>query len=256
MPRFQTVNMYKTKNRTAKLSSSSKSNSAVGARSDSEQNGFSSLNGTARFSNAMARAGYRGTDSYNTLSYLAGLYGSSAFGSLSGANGDPAYSSLAGLNGDPALGSLTGTNGDPALGSLAGANGYPVLGSLAGLNGLSALTSLAGLSRLSSLGSLAGLSSLSSLSSLAALNGLPALSSLSSAIPALKSLGYTKQAEQYQKYIDFLQNDAKNLTASNTAGCNAANGRNNLELCACAVRERFLTNLARKSPNEDVSEQL
>lgn len=220
LPRFQTVNMYKTKNRTAKLSSSSKSNSAVGARSDSEQNGFSSLNGTARFSNAMARAGYRGTDSYNTLSYLAGLYGSSAFGSLSGANGDPAYSSLAGLN------------------------GYPALGSLAGLNGLSALTSLA------------GLSSLSSLSSLAALNGLPALSSLSSAIPALKSLGYTKQAEQYQKYIDFLQNDAKNLTASNTAGCNAANGRNNLELCACAVRERFLTNLARKSPNEDVSEQL
>lgn len=212
--------MYKTKNRTAKLSSSSKSNSAVGARSDSEQNGFSSLNGTARFSNAMARAGYRGTDSYNTLSYLAGLYGSSAFGSLSGANGDPAYSSLAGLN------------------------GYPALGSLAGLNGLSALTSLA------------GLSSLSSLSSLAALNGLPALSSLSSAIPALKSLGYTKQAEQYQKYIDFLQNDAKNLTASNTAGCNAANDRNNLELCACAVRERFLTNLARKSPNEDVSEQL
>nr|WP_305136383.1 hypothetical protein [uncultured Schaedlerella sp.] len=220
LPRFQTVNMYKTKNRTAKLSSSSKSNSAVGARSDSEQNGFSSLNGTARFSNAMARAGYRGTDSYNTLSYLAGLYGSSAFGSLSGANGDPAYSSLAGLN------------------------GYPALGSLAGLNGLSALTSLA------------GLSSLSSLSSLAALNGLPALSSLSSAIPALKSLGYTKQAEQYQKYIDFLQNDAKNLTASNTAGCNAANDRNNLELCACAVRERFLTNLARKSPNEDVSEQL
>lgn len=220
LPRFQTVNMYKTKNRTAKLSSSGKSNSAVGARSDSEQNGFSSLNGTARFSNAMARAGYRGTDSYNTLSYLAGLYGSSAFGSLSGANGDPAYSSLAGLN------------------------GYPALGSLAGLNGLSALTSLA------------GLSSLSSLSSLAALNGLPALSSLSSAIPALKSLGYTKQAEQYQKYIDFLQNDAKNLTASNTAGCNAANDRNNLELCACAVREQFLTNLARKSPNEDVSEQL
>lgn len=200
--------MYKTKNRTAKLSSSGKSNSAVGARSDSEQNGFSSLNGTARFSNAMARAGYSGTGSYNTLSYLAGLYGSSAFGSLSGANGDPAYSSLAGLN------------------------------------GLSALTSLA------------GLSSLSSLYSLAALNGLPALSSLSSAIPALKSLGYTKQAEQYQKYIDFLQNDAKNLTASNTAGCNAANDRNNLELCACAVRERFLTNLARKSPNEDVSEQL
>lgn len=220
LPRFQTVNMYKTKNRTAKLSSSSKSNSAVGARSDSEQNGFSSLNGTARFSNAMARAGYRGTDSYNTLSYLAGLYGSSAFGSLSGANGDPAYSSLAGLN------------------------GYPALGSLAGLNGLSALTSLA------------GLSSLSSLSSLAALNGLPALSSLSSAIPVLRSLGYTKQAEQYQEYIDFLLNDAKNLTASNTAGCNAANGRNNLELCACAVRERFLTNLARKSPNEDVSEQL
>ena len=232
MPRFQTVNMYKTKNRTAKLSSSGKSNSAVGARCDSEQNGFSSLNGTARFSNAMARAGYRGTGSYNTLSYLAGLYGSSAFGSLSGANGDPAYSSLA------------------------GANGYPVLGSLAGLNGLSALTSLAGLSSLSSLGSLAGLSSLSSLYSLAALNGLPALTSLSSAIPALKSLGYTKQAEQYQKYIDFLQNDAKNLTASNTAGCNAANDRNNLELCACAVRERFLTNLARKSPNEDVSEQL
>lgn len=220
LPRFQTVNMYKTKNRTAKLSSSGKSNSAVGARSDSEQNGFSSLNGTARFSNAMARAGYSGTGSYNTLSYLAGLYGSSAFGSLSGANGDPAYSSLA------------------------GANGYPVLGSLAGLNGLSALTSLA------------GLSSLSSLYSLAALNGLPALTSLSSAIPALKSLGYTKQAEQYQKYIDFLQNDAKNLTASNTAGCNAANDRNNLELCACAVRERFLTNLARKSPNEDVSEQL
>ncbi len=220
LPRFQTVNMYKTKNRTAKLSSSGKSNSAVGARSDSEQNGFSSLNGTARFSNAMARAGYRGTGSYNTLSYLAGLYGSSAFGSLSGANGDPAYSSLAGLN------------------------GYPALGSLAGLNGLSALTSLA------------GLSSLSSLYSLAALNGLPALSSLSSAIPVLRSLGYTKQAEQYQEYIDFLLNDAKNLTASNTAGCNAANDRNNLELCACAVRERFLTNLARKSPNEDVSEQL
>ncbi|RRK34548.1 hypothetical protein EBB54_26810 [Schaedlerella arabinosiphila] len=220
LPRFQTVNMYKTKNRTAKLSSSGKSNSAVGARSDSEQNGFSSLNGTARFSNAMARAGYRGTGSYNTLSYLAGLYGSSAFGSLSGANGDPAYSSLAGLN------------------------GYPALGSLAGLNGLSALTSLA------------GLSSLSSLSSLAALNGLPALSSLSSAIPVLRSLGYTKQAEQYQEYIDFLLNDEKNLTASNTAGCNAANGRNNLELCACAVRERFLTNLACKSPNEDVSEQL
>ena len=170
LPRFQTVNMYKTKNRTAKLSSSGKSNSAVGARSDSEQNGFSSLNGTARFSNAMARAGYRGTGSYNTLSYLAGLYGSSAFGSLSGANGDPAYSSLAGLN------------------------------------GLSALTSLA------------GLSSLSSLYSLAALNGLPALSSLSSAIPVLRSLGYTKQAEQYQEYIDFLLNDAKNLTASNTAG--------------------------------------
>lgn len=196
LPRFQTVNMYKTKNRTAKLSSSGKSNSAVGARSDSEQNGFSSLNGTARFSNAMAQAGYRGTGSYNTLSYLAGLYGSSAFGSLSG------------------------------------------------------------LSNLSSLGSLAGLSSLSSLSSLAALNGLPALSSLSSAIPVLRSLGYTKQAEQYQEYIDFLLNDAKNLTASNTAGCNAANDRNNLELCACAVRERFLTNLARKSPNEDVSEQL
>lgn len=208
LPRFQTVNMYKTKNRTAKLSSSGKSNSAVGARSDSEQNGFSSLNGTARFSNAMARAGYSGTGSYNTLSYLAGLYGSSAFGSLSGANGDPAYSSLAGLN------------------------------------GLSALTSLA------------GLSSLSSLYSLAALNGLPALSSLSSAIPVLRSLGYTKQAEQYQEYIDFLLNDAKNLTASNTAGCNAANDRNNLELCACAVRERFLTNLARKSPNEDVSGQL
>lgn len=200
--------MYKTKNRTAKLSSSGKSNSAVGARSDSEQNGFSSLNGTARFSNAMARAGYSGTGSYNTLSYLAGLYGSSAFGSLSGANGDPAYSSLAGLN------------------------------------GLSALTSLA------------GLSSLSSLYSLAALNGLPALSSLSSAIPVLRSLGYTKQAEQYQEYIDFLLNDAKNLTASNTAGPNAANDRNNLELCACAVRERFLTNLACKSPNEDVSEQL
>ena len=196
LPRFQTVNMYKTKNRTAKLSSSGKSNSAVGARSDSEQNGFSSLNGTARFSNAMAQAGYRGTGSYNTLSYLAGLYGSSAFGSLSG------------------------------------------------------------LSNLSSLGSLAGLSSLSSLSSLAALNGLPALSSLSSAIPVLRSLGYTKQAEQYQEYIDFLLNDAKNLTASNTAGCNAANDRNNLELCACAVRERFLTNLACKSPNEDVSEQL
>ncbi len=208
LPRFQTVNMYKTKNRTAKLSSSGKSNSAVGARSDSEQNGFSSLNGTARFSNAMARAGYSGTGSYNTLSYLAGLYGSSAFGSLSGANGDPAYSSLAGLN------------------------------------GLSALTSLA------------GLSSLSSLYSLAALNGLPALSSLSSAIPVLRSLGYTKQAEQYQEYIDFLLNDAKNLTASNTAGPNAANDRNNLELCACAVRERFLTNLACKSPNEDVSEQL
>ena len=208
LPRFQTVNMYKTKNRTAKLSSSGKSNSAVGARSDSEQNGFSSLNGTARFSNAMARAGYSGTGSYNTLSYLAGLYGSSAFGSLSGANGDPAYSSLAGLN------------------------------------GLSALTSLA------------GLSSLSSLYSLAALNGLPALSSLSSAIPVLRSLGYTKQAEQYQEYIDFLLNDAKNLTASNTAGPNAANDRNNLELCACAVRERFLTNLARKSPNEDVSGQL
>ena len=196
LPRFQTVNMYKTKNRTANLSSSGKSNSAVGARSDSEQNGFSSLNGTARFSNAMAQAGYRGTGSYNTLSYLAGLYGSSAFGSLSG------------------------------------------------------------LSNLSSLGSLAGLSSLSSLSSLAALNGLPALSSLSSAIPVLRSLGYTKQAEQYQEYIDFLLNDAKNLTASNTAGCNAANDRNNLELCACAVRERFLTNLACKSPNEDVSEQL
>ena len=208
LPRFQTVNMYKTKNRTAKLRSSGKSNSAVGARSDSEQNGFSSLNGTARFSNAMARAGYSGTGSYNTLSYLAGLYGSSAFGSLSGANGDPAYSSLAGLN------------------------------------GLSALTSLA------------GLSSLSSLYSLAALNGLPALSSLSSAIPVLRSLGYTKQAEQYQEYIDFLLNDAKNLTASNTAGPNAANDRNNLELCACAVRERFLTNLARKSPNEEVSEQL
>ena len=208
LPRFQTVNMYKTKNRTAKLSSSGKSNSAVGARSDSEQNGFSSLNVTARFSNAMARAGYSGTGSYNTLSYLAGLYGSSAFGSLSGANGDPAYSSLAGLN------------------------------------GLSALTSLA------------GLSSLSSLYSLAALNGLPALSSLSSAIPVLRSLGYTKQAEQYQEYIDFLLNDAKNLTASNTAGPNAANDRNNLELCACAVRERFLTNLACKSPNEDVSEQL
>ena len=156
----------------------------------------------------MARAGYSGTGSYNTLSYLAGLYGSSAFGSLSGANGDPAYSSLAGLN------------------------------------GLSALTSLA------------GLSSLSSLYSLAALNGLPALSSLSSAIPVLRSLGYTKQAEQYQEYIDFLLNDAKNLTASNTAGPNAANDRNNLELCACAVRERFLTNLARKSPNEEVSEQL
>lgn len=198
--------MYKTKNRTAKLSNSGKSNSAVGA--SSELNGFSSLNGTARFSNAMARAGYSGTGSYNTLSYLAGLYGSSAFGSL------------------------------------------------AGLNGLSALTSLAGLSSLSSLGSLAGLSSLSSLSSLAALNGLPALTSLSSAIPALKSLGYTKQAEQYQEYIDFLLNDAKNLTASNTAVCNAANDRSNLELCACAVRERFLTNLARKSPNEDVSEQL
>ena len=196
MPRFQTVNMYKTKNRTAKLSSSGKSYSAVGARSDSEQNGFSSLNGTPRFSNAMARAGYSGPGSYNTLSYLAGLYGSSAFGSLSG------------------------------------------------------------LSSLSSLGSLAGLSSLSSLSSLAALNGLPALSSLSSAIPVLRSLGYTKQAEQYQEYIDFLLNDAKNLTASNTAGPNAANDRNNLELCACAVRERFLTNLARKSPNEDVSEQL
>lgn len=196
MPRFQTVNMYKTKNRTAKLSSSGKSYSAVGARSDSEQNGFSSLNGTPRFSNAMARAGYSGPGSYNTLSYLAGLYGSSAFGSLSG------------------------------------------------------------LSSLSSLGSLAGLSSLSSLSSLAALNGLPALSSLSSAIPVLRSLGYTKQAEQYQEYIDFLLNDAKNLTASNTAGCNAANDRNNLELCACAVRERFLTNLARKSPNEDVSGQL
>lgn len=196
MPRFQTVNMYKTKNRTAKLSSSGKSYSAVGARSDSEQNGFSSLNGTPRFSNAMARAGYSGPGSYNTLSYLAGLYGSSAFGSLSG------------------------------------------------------------LSSLSSLGSLAGLSSLSSLYSLAALNGLPALSSLSSAIPVLRSLGYTKQAEQYQEYIDFLLNDAKNLTASNTAGCNAANDRNNLELCACAVRERFLTNLARKSPNEDVSEQL
>lgn len=188
--------MYKTKNRTAKLSSSGKSYSAVGARSDSEQNGFSSLNGTPRFSNAMARAGYSGPGSYNTLSYLAGLYGSSAFGSLSG------------------------------------------------------------LSSLSSLGSLAGLSSLSSLSSLAALNGLPALSSLSSAIPVLRSLGYTKQAEQYQEYIDFLLNDAKNLTASNTAGCNAANDRNNLELCACAVRERFLTNLARKSPNEDVSGQL
>ncbi|MCI9634036.1 MAG: hypothetical protein HFH18_12480 [Ruminococcus sp.] len=196
LPRFQTVNMYKTKNRTAKLSSSGKSYSAVGARSDSEQNGFSSLNGTPRFSNAMARAGYSGPGSYNTLSYLAGLYGSSAFGSLSG------------------------------------------------------------LSSLSSLGSLAGLSSLSSLSSLAALNGLPALSSLSSAIPVLRSLGYTKQAEQYQEYIDFLLNDAKNLTASNTAGCNAANDRNNLELCACAVRERFLTNLARKSPNEDVSGQL
>lgn len=196
LPRFQTVNMYKTKNRTAKLSSSGKSYSAVGARSDSEQNGFSSLNGTPRFSNAMARAGYSGPGSYNTLSYLAGLYGSSAFGSLSG------------------------------------------------------------LSSLSSLGSLAGLSSLSSLYSLAALNGLPALSSLSSAIPVLRSLGYTKQAEQYQEYIDFLLNDAKNLTASNTAGCNAANDRNNLELCACAVRERFLTNLARKSPNEDVSEQL
>lgn len=196
MPRFQTVNMYKTKNRTAKLSSSGKSYSAVGARSDSEQNGFSSLNGTPRFSNAMARAGYSGPGSYNALSYLAGLYGSSAFGSLSG------------------------------------------------------------LSSLSSLGSLAGLSSLSSLYSLAALNGLPALSSLSSAIPVLRSLGYTKQAEQYQEYIDFLLNDAKNLTASNTAGCNAANDRNNLELCACAVRERFLTNLARKSPNEDVSEQL
>lgn len=196
LPRFQTVNMYKTKNRTAKLSSSGKSYSAVGARSDSEQNGFSSLNGIPRFSNAMARAGYSGPGSYNTLSYLAGLYGSSAFGSLSG------------------------------------------------------------LSSLSSLGSLAGLSSLSSLSSLAALNGLPALSSLSSAIPVLRSLGYTKQAEQYQEYIDFLLNDAKNLTASNTAGCNAANDRNNLELCACAVRERFLTNLARKSPNEDVSGQL
>ncbi len=196
LPRFQTVNMYKTKNRTAKLSSSGKSYSAVGARSDSEQNGFSSLNGTPRFSNAMARAGYSGPGSYNALSYLAGLYGSSAFGSLSG------------------------------------------------------------LSSLSSLGSLAGLSSLSSLYSLAALNGLPALSSLSSAIPVLRSLGYTKQAEQYQEYIDFLLNDAKNLTASNTAGCNAANDRNNLELCACAVRERFLTNLARKSPNEDVSEQL
>lgn len=85
---------------------------------------------------------------------------------------------------------------------------------------------------------------------------MTALGSLSSAIPALKSLGYTKQAEQYQEDIDFLQNDAKNLTASNTAGPNAANDRNNLELCACAVRERFLTNLARKSPNEEVSEQL
>lgn len=81
------------------------------------------------------------------------------------------------------------------------------------------------------------------------------INSLRSAISASRTLGFVRQARQYEDDIDFLLRVTKNQASPNTAGLNAAKDKRNLELCTSAARERFLSNLSRKCSDEDLSEQ-
>ena len=81
------------------------------------------------------------------------------------------------------------------------------------------------------------------------------ISSLRSAILASRTLGFVRQARQYEDDINFLLRVTKNQASPNTAGLNAAKDKRNLELCTSAARERFLSNLSRKCSDEDLLEQ-
>lgn len=81
------------------------------------------------------------------------------------------------------------------------------------------------------------------------------INSLRSAISASRTLGFVRQARQYEDDIDFLLRVTKNQTSPNAAGHNATNDKRNLELCTSAARERFLSNLSRKCSDDDLLEQ-
>ncbi len=81
------------------------------------------------------------------------------------------------------------------------------------------------------------------------------INSLRSAISASRTLGFVRQARQYEDDIDFLLRVTKNQASPNAAGLNAANDKRNLELCTSAARERFLSSLSRKCSDDDLLEQ-
>ncbi len=363
LPRFQTLNMHKMKNGTAKRSTSSKANSTAGTSGYSRLSGISSLAGLARFSSAMAAAGSGGLNSSAALGSLAGMNSLSAFGSFTGMNSLSALSSLAGMNSLSALSSLAGLYGSAVLGGLTGVNAY------SGSNGLTGLNSYAGLAASRTAGtSGGGWSSYSSLppgdasettwlghtidveedvfgETWEQVDELPGyyelkdnspltwmgiqpdlefrfyhaaestedepvlvargadgqgrvfeqkihlnrinpynatrmemealttyyksenkdisipfldyydhpkmddrfdyINSLRSAITASRTLGFVRQARQYQDDIDFLLTVTKNQVSPNAAWLNTAKDKRNLELCTSAARERFLSNLSR-----------